>query len=150
MLRRRHEDASRVLQQLLRADAEHDVFALAVVYLRHEDFEIPLVRRAVERIAIGLGKLAEDRVDGRLARAKRVLVAADTNRFDSRRELWSHAAGALASALLHEFRHVCFVAARRHEFGGVRGTTQSQTLKETAARHRHEIPPSATVPRDSG
>jgi hypothetical protein len=87
-------------------------------------------------VAIRLGEFSENRVDCGLARAERVLVAADANCLHSRRKLRSvHAA---LTALLHEC-HVFFVAARGHEFGGVRGTTSFQTLKETAARHRHGI-----------
>src|SRR6185503_17362696 len=140
-LGRRREDAHPVAQDLLRADAEHDVLALGVVQLRDEDLEIRVERRAVERIAVGLGELAEDRVDRGLAWTERVLVAADTNGFHSRREIRTRRPGCLA--LLRE-RDFFFMAASGDEGERVRRPTYSQALKETAARHRHGLPPSAT------
>ncbi len=133
MLGRRQEDARRVLQQLLRADAEHDVLTLPGVQPGDQDFQIGIERRAVERVAVGLGEGTE-----------RVFIAADADSFHSRREIRAHAAAALAALLQHRFCHELFVATGGHEGGSMRAPTHSQALKETAARHRHGIPPSAT------
>src|SRR6267142_3907206 len=140
---RRQEDPRRVLQQLLRSDAEHHVLALRAIQLGDEDLEIRIERRAVEWVAIGFGELPENRVDGGLARAKRVLVAADPNGFHSGRELGTRHAGALTALL--ELSHEVLVAACRQPFTGMAGRSRSQALKETAARHRHGIPPSPTA-----
>jgi hypothetical protein len=136
----RHEDACRVLQQLLRPDAEDDVLALRAVQLGDQDLEVGVKRRAIERVAVGLGEFPEDRVDRGFAGTERVLIAADTNGFHSRREVRSP--GGTLAALLHRFSHEFLVTARGHEGGSVRAI-HSQALKETAARHRHGIPPSA-------
>src|SRR5205814_3764306 len=98
--------------------------------------EVRIERRAVERVAVGLGELAEDRVDRGLAGTERVLVAADTDGFHSRRKVGTHSRSAL-TALLHRLGHQLLVTASGHEGGGMRRATHSQALKETAARHRH-------------
>src|SRR6516225_1154419 len=139
MLGRRQENARRILQQLLRSDAEDDVFALRGVNLRERDLEIRVERRAVEWIAVGLGKLSENRIDRHLAGAERVLVAADTDGLHSGGETGTHHASAAVAVLLHEFGHVFFVAASRQPLTRVIDVPTPDTLKETAARHRHEL-----------
>jgi hypothetical protein len=139
---RRHEDVRRVFQQLLRPDTKHHVLAFAIVQLGNEDLEVRVEWRAVERIAVGLGELPEDRVDRGFTGTERVFVAADANGFHSRREIRTRGAGGLP--LLRE-RDLFFMTASGDEGRRVRGPTDSQALKETAARHRHGIPPSATA-----
>src|SRR5439155_4282442 len=113
------------------------------IVARDQDLEVRVGRRAVEWIAIGLGEFSEDGIDRGFSGTERVLIAADADSFHSRWEVRAHAAAALA-ALLHRFRHHFFMTASGHERGGVRIPSHSQALKETAARHRHGIPPSAT------
>ncbi len=130
VLGRRQEHARGVLENFLRADAERHVLALRRVQLRDQDFQIGVERRAVERIPVGFGKLAEDRVDRGLARTERILVAADA---DDVNPGWR--GGTLAPLL--GFRHVFLVATRGHEFSGRMAPANSQPLKETATRYRH-------------
>jgi hypothetical protein len=139
----REEHARRILQQLLRPDAQDHVLALRGVEPRDQNLEIRVQRCAVERIPIGLGKLAEDSVDRGFPGTERVFIAADANAFHSRRKIGTHATRATLAAGLLRFRHQLFVAAGGHESSGMGVLSQSQALKETAARHRHGIPPSA-------
>ncbi len=83
---RRRERADGALQNLLRAGAEHDVLGLGPELRRDGGDERAVGGRAVERIAPGLGELAHDRVERRLARAERVLVAADADGLDAGRQ----------------------------------------------------------------
>ena len=83
---RRREGADRALQNLLRAGAEHDVLVLGPELRRDGGDEGAVGGRAVERVAAGLGELAHDRVERRLARAERVLVAADADGLDAGRQ----------------------------------------------------------------
>src|SRR5581483_2916635 len=137
VLGRRQEHARRILQQLLRSDAEDDVLELRVVDLRDENLEVGIKRRAVERIAVGLGEFSEDRIDRVLTGTERVFVAADADGLHPRGEIRPHTS-ATVSALL-QFGHEIFMSAGRQPLASVVNVPRSQTLKETAARHRHEL-----------
>ena len=92
---RRREGADRALQNLLRAGAEDDVLGLGAELRRDGGDEGAVGGRAVERVTPGLGELAHDRVERRLARAEGVLVAADADGLDAgrqRRPGWYRAA----------------------------------------------------------
>ena len=112
---RRRERADRALEDLLRAGAEDDVLGLGAELRRDGGDERAVGRRAVERIASGLGELAHDRVERRLARAERILVAADADGLDARRQL--RPGGAVAA--LRGLRLVLLVAARGNPEPGV-------------------------------
>src|SRR4029079_18901663 len=92
-----------------------------------------------ERMRLVRGALAEDGIDRGFPGTERVFIAADANAFHSRRKIGTHAARATLAAGLLRFRHQLFVAAGGHESSGVGVLSQSQALKETAARHRHGI-----------
>src|SRR4051812_12443228 len=76
---RRGEGADRVLQNLLRAAAEHDVLRLDPVLRRERGHERPVVGRAVERIAARRRELADDCLEHRLARTDWIFVAVDAD-----------------------------------------------------------------------
>ena len=80
------ERADGVPQDLLRPGAEHDVLRFDLVMRRDRGDETAVGRCAVEGIAAGLGELAGDGVEHLAARSERVLVAAEADLGDARRQ----------------------------------------------------------------
>ncbi len=63
----------------MRSGAEYDVLGLGVEFLGDRSDEVEIGRCAVEWIAAGLGKLAEDGVECDLSWPERILVAVDAD-----------------------------------------------------------------------
>jgi hypothetical protein len=78
--------SSRGAEDFLRPGAEHDILRLDLVLRDDRRGQIRLARRTVERIASRFGKLSENRVERGLAGPERVLVAADADFVDARRQ----------------------------------------------------------------
>ena len=133
--RRRRKGAHGILENLLRAGAKHDVLGLRVEFRGDGRGQIRFTRRAVERVASGLGKLRKDRVERHLAGPKRILVAADADFGAGRRS-----ERARRAAVLLRFGEMRLETARGQERARELGPCPSDP-KEIAARHRHGNPP---------
>src|SRR5579864_7946306 len=92
----RDERTHRVLEDFLRARTEHDVLGLDLVLRRERGDEVRVLRRAVERIPVGLRELADDRVENHFAGTERILVAVDAYLFHTGGELGPLPAAAAA------------------------------------------------------
>ena len=144
--RRRRERADGGLENFLGTGAEHDILWLGAELGGNRGDQRAVGGRAVERIASRFGKLAHDRVERRLARTKRVFVAADPDRFDPGRQRRSR--GALRR--LCRLRLVVLVAARGNPEACVKGRIRSspaQDVKKTATRLAHAILPTSECQR---
>ena len=93
-----------------------------------------LGRRAVERIAAGLGKLPHDRVDRRLAGTERVLVAADPDRLHARRQ---HRPGPAGGWRLRRLRLIVLVPASREPQGRI-GKDSGRPPARTSRKPRRD------------
>ena len=84
---------------LISFSGHFDVLGLGALLLGDRVNEVAVLRRAVKGIPARFGELAENRVERRLARPERVLVAVDLDLFDARRQFRPVAAAPAASAL---------------------------------------------------
>ena len=93
------------LQNLLRPGAQDDVLGLGLVKRRDRLGQLAFARRAVERIASGLGELVDDGIEHGLAGPERILVAADADDFHAFRQLRARGCtGAAAARRLRDRR----------------------------------------------
>ena len=144
---RRRECTNGALEDFLRSSAEHDVLRFGVELRGDGRDQRAVGRRAVERVASGLGELADDRIERGLAGPERILVAADTDWLDARRQLRP---GRLST--LSGLRLILLVAAGRDPERGVpsirgprRSVLPTEPRENPGASDACDPPPSAAV-----